>query len=63
MDRELFDLEIINKLIWAFKHNKQLRVSQIVLENMIQNRELHYYTNNEIIAEKGDPITHLFVSL
>ncbi len=30
---------------------------------MIQNRELHYFTNSEIIAEKGDPITHLIVSL
>jgi len=30
---------------------------------MIQNRELHYFTNNEIIAEKGAPITHLIISL
>ena len=60
---DLVDLEIHNKLLWALRENEHFNFPPLLIEAILQGKELHYYRDGEVIAHKGDKITSLLVSL
>jgi CRP-like cAMP-binding protein len=56
-------VSIINKFIWAVKHNKNLKISPLVMESMIELKEIRSYKDGEVIAEQGSLIKHFLISL
>ena len=47
--KELFDVEIINKFIWAVRQDKNLKVSPLVMESMIELKEVRLFSDGDII--------------
>jgi hypothetical protein len=52
-----------NKLMWALKHERDFNVSPLVMEAMIDAKEIHLFKDGDTIVEKGQPITSFIISL
>jgi|JI9StandDraft_1071089.scaffolds.fasta_scaffold434710_2 CRP-like cAMP-binding protein len=49
--------------MWALKHDKNLKVSPLIMESMIELKEIRMYQDKEVIMERGEPIKHFIISL
>jgi hypothetical protein len=59
----LQDIEVTNKVIWALRREQSLKVSPIIIDAMIDSKEVIFVGDGQVIANKGDLIEYFIISL
>jgi hypothetical protein len=57
----LQDIEVTNKVIWALRREQSLKVSPIIIDAMIDSKEVIFVGDGQVIANKGDLIEYFII--
>jgi hypothetical protein len=63
LGNSLSEIEITNKVIWSLKREPNLNISPIIIDAMINSKEVRHFNDGEAVAKKGDHIDHFIISL
>ena len=63
LGNSLLEIETTNKVVWSLKRWPNLNISPIIVDAMINSKEVRHFNDGEVVAKKGDHIDHFIISL